>query len=196
MATCNECVGIAGPSLIGFPPPNRLDAHYGTGTDCWHNARCNAECCTPGGRVQNTNDCGRSRDCGSDDDWEWKQDEAGAQAGCIGDECYASRTCPPQNLVTGSPHALHHPRHLQQLRPPLVWRLLVVSTAACCARARSLSLARFSVVFRNEFSKRVPFSAAQNTQRPSLYIAGRYPPIPLLPTEHDYEPFQWVWLAT
>ena len=47
-----------------------------------------------------------------------------------------------QNLVTGSPHPLHHPRHLQQLRPPPVWRLLVVSTAACCARALSLSLSR------------------------------------------------------
>ena len=101
VATWNERAGIAGPSLIGFPPPNRLGEHGGTGTDCWTNAKCNAECYTPGARVQCKNDGGISRDCGSDDDWKWKQEEAGGQEGCIGDDCNASCTCPPHNLVTG-----------------------------------------------------------------------------------------------
>ena len=80
--------------------------HGGTGTECWNNAKCNAECCTPGARVQCKNDGGTSRDCGSDDDWKWRQEVAGGQEGCVGDDSNASPTCPPHNLVTG----LHHTR--------------------------------------------------------------------------------------
>ena len=59
-----------------------------------------AECCTPGARTMAANH-------ETDDVWKWRREKAGrGQEGCIGDDCNASRTCPPPEPAGARPG--HH----------------------------------------------------------------------------------------
>ena len=101
-ATWNERAGIAGPSLIGFPPPNRVGSVVELAPTAGTMQSAMPECYTRVHAFSAKNDGGISRDCNSDDDWKWKQEEAGGgRRGCTGDDCNASRIYPPHNLVMG-----------------------------------------------------------------------------------------------